>query len=112
MHHLLIAAIHDSYQLFVPGRPPPFADFAEAAVNIIASSFRVGIQLSAPFLIFGLIFYMGIGILSRLMPQIQIFFIAMPANILLGLLLFMLLLSTMMMWFFEHFEAGMVRFVQ
>jgi len=112
MHHLLIAAIHDSYQLFAPGAPPPFADFADAAVRTIAGAFRVGIQLAAPFLIFGLIFYMGIGVLSRLMPQVQIFFIAMPANILLGLLLFMLLLSTMLMWFFEHFEAGMVKFIQ
>ena len=45
------------------------------------------------------------------MPQVQIFFIAMPANILLGLILLMLLLSAMMMWFFNHFEASMAEFL-
>ena len=48
----------------------------------------------------------GIGILSRLMPQIQIFFIAMPANIMLGLVLLLFLLASMMTWFLQYFEQS------
>jgi len=103
LHYLLIQAMVESYQMFTPGAVLPLGDFAAMAVDTVASSFKVGIQLSAPFLVFGLIFYFGIGILSRLMPQIQIFFVAMPANIALGLLLFMFLISVMSMWFIEHF---------
>jgi len=103
LHHLLIGAMHESYQMFKPGAALPLGDFATMAINTASASFKVGIQLSAPFLVFGLIFYFGIGILSRLMPQIQIFFVAMPANIGLGFLLFMFLLSVMVMWFVEHF---------
>ena len=103
LHYLLINAMYESYTMFVPGALLPLGDFASMAIKTVSSSFKVGIQLSAPFLVFGLIFYFGIGILSRLMPQIQIFFVAMPANIALGFLLFMFLISVITMWFIDHF---------
>lgn len=74
------------------------------ALEVISSSFVVGVQMSAPFIVFGLVFYFGLGLLARLMPQLQVFFIAMPANIALGLLLFALLLSVMMVLYVEHLE--------
>jgi flagellar biosynthetic protein FliR len=61
--------------------------------------------MSAPFIVFGLVFNLGMGILSRLMPQLQVFFIAMPANIGVGLILLALLLTMMMGWYLNHFEA-------
>ena len=47
----------------------------------------IGIQLSAPFLVFGLLFNLGLGVLSRLMPQMQVFFVGMPLSILIGFLI-------------------------
>lgn len=107
LHHLFLAAIRDSFVMFKPGTLPPLADFAQLAVDTVANSFKVGVQLTAPFLVFGLVFYLGIGILSRLMPQVQIFFVAMPANILLGLTLLMLLLGAVMMWYLDYFTTSM-----
>lgn len=112
LHHLVFKAIADSYILFKPGTVPPVSDFAAMAIQTVANSFKVGLQLAAPFLVFGLVFYLGIGILNRLMPQIQIFFIAMPANILLGFVLFSLLISAMMMWFLDYFSQSMNEFVR
>ena len=68
-------------------------------------------QIASPLIVFGLVFYLGLGVLSRLMPQIQIFFIAMPANIMLGLLLLMVLLGAMMTWFLDAFEATLTLFL-
>lgn len=112
MHHLLLAAMRDSYDLFKPGQLIPFGDFAEMAIAIVAGAFKVGVQMSAPFLVFGMIFNLGQGVLSRLMPQVQIFFVAMPANIFLGFILFMLLMSTMMMWYLDHFSTGVGQFLR
>lgn len=111
LHHLLLRAIVDSYTLFRPGEMVPVSDFADMAVATISGSFRVAVQISAPFLVFGLIFYLGIGVLSRLMPQVQIFFLAMPLNILIGFLLFMVLLGTIIVWFLTYFEAHVAQFV-
>src|SRR5690606_3131582 len=110
LHHLLIAAMRDSYDLFRPGEMLPVGDFWQLAVMVVSGAFVLGLQLAAPFLVFGLVFYLGLGILSRLMPQIQIFFIAMPANIGLGLALLLLLLGAMMNWFLQDFERSMTLF--
>lgn len=112
LDHLMIAAMRDSYSLFEPGVMLPTGDFAQMAIKAVSGAFRLGLQLAAPFLVFGLIFYLGIGILSRLMPQIQVFFIAMPANIALGFLMFMVLLGAMMTWFLEGFESSIAVFVR
>lgn len=111
LHHLLLAAMHDSYTLFKPGSVMPTGDLAEVAVRTVAASFRVAIQLAGPFLAFGMIFYLGIGVLSRLIPQVQVFFLAMPLNIMLGLLLFMLLLGTFMLWFLDYFASALAPFL-
>ena len=45
------------------------------------------------------------------MPQIQIFFIAMPANIMFGLILMLLLIGSMMAWYLGHVEAALGQFL-
>lgn len=54
-------------------------------------------QLAAPFLVLGLVFYLGLGMLARLMPQLQIFFIAIPAQIYMGFIILGLTLSTLLL---------------
>ncbi len=105
LHHMAIAAIYDSYMVFSPTAPLMFDDALRMALQAISGAFVIGVQMSAPFIVFGLVFYVGMGILSRLMPQLQVFFIAMPVNVGLGLLLLFLLLAMMMGWYLTHFEA-------
>lgn len=111
LHHLVLAAIYQSYSIFTPGAPFDLKDAADMAVDVVAGSFVVGVQMAAPFLVFGLVFYFGLGLLARLMPQLQVFFIAMPANIAIGLLLFVLLLTMMMTWYMNHIEQFLLKLV-
>lgn len=105
LHHVALTAIRDSYMIFSPKEPLMFGDAAEMAVQSAASAFVIGIQMSAPFIVLGLVFYLGMGILGRMMPQLQVFFVIMPATIWVGLILFALLLTMMMGWYLTHFEA-------
>ena len=105
LHHVALAAIHDSYMIFSPTAPLMFGDAAQLAIGTVASAFVIGVQMAAPFIVFGLVFYLGIGILGRLMPQLQVFFIAMPATISVGLVLLALLIAMMMGWFLMHYEG-------
>lgn len=82
-----------------------FGDAAETVVDTVAGAFVIGVQMSAPFIVFGLVFNLGMGILSRLMPQLQVFFIAMPATVGVGLILMALLLTMMMGLYLMHFEG-------
>ena len=82
--------------VLAPGEIPVLGDMAQHFTIVIATAFKIGIQLSAPFLVFGLLFNLGLGVLSRLMPQMQVFFIGMPLTIILGLLLLLLVIGAMM----------------
>ncbi|WP_429911536.1 flagellar biosynthetic protein FliR [Glycocaulis sp.] len=105
LHHLLLQAAAGSYMMMPPGQAPMWGDAAQWAVDIFISAFNIGIQLAAPLVLFGLVFYLGLGVLSRMMPQVQIFFVAMPMNILVGFTIFSLALGTMAMVWLDRVEA-------
>jgi len=71
----------------------------------MARSFVIAVQLSAPFLVFALVFNIGLGVLSKLMPQMQVFFIAMPVTIGVGFFILLLVLSVMMSHYMGNLEA-------
>jgi flagellar biosynthetic protein FliR len=105
LHHLVIAALNDSYRLFVPGEVPLLGDIAALLTRTVAAAFRIGVQLSAPFLVFGLLFNLGLGVLSRLMPQMQVFFVGIPLSILIGFLILLLVVGAMMGTFLSYVEG-------
>ncbi len=105
LHHLIIAAMNDSYAIFAPGEVPALGDMAKHITHITATAFKISIQLSAPFMVFALLFNLGLGVLSRLMPQMQVFFIGLPLSILLGLLLLLIVIGTMMGTFTGYIES-------
>jgi flagellar biosynthesis protein FliR len=105
LHYLVIAALNDSYTLFRPGEIPLLGDVAALTTQTFATAFRIGIQLAAPFLVFGLLFNLGLGVLSRLMPQMQVFFVGLPLSILVGLLILFLILGAMMSVFLGSVET-------
>ena len=104
LHHMALAATYDSYMVFPLDAPLMFDDAAQLAVRTVGSAFTIGVQMSAPFIVFGLVFNLGAGILARLMPAMQVFFVLMPANIIVGLVLFALLMTMMMGWYLTGFE--------
>jgi flagellar biosynthetic protein FliR len=104
LHLLIIEALNDSYTLFAPGEMPLVGDMAHLITRTVATAFKIGIQLSAPFLVFGLLFNLGLGVLSRLMPQMQVFFVGLPLTIMIGLLLLVIVLGAMMGLFTGYVE--------
>jgi flagellar biosynthetic protein FliR len=105
LHHLVIAAMNDSYTIF-PAELSLMGDAAQHVTRIIATSFWIGIQLSALFLVFGLLFNIGLGVLSQLIPQMQVFFIGLPLSSMLGLLLLLLVIGAMMGRFVSDLARG------
>lgn len=96
LHHLAIAAIHESYRLLPPGGAPDLTDVMTLAVRSAAQGFAIAVQISAPFIVFGLLFNLGLGVLARMMPQLQVFFLAVPASIFGGMLMLVVVLGVMM----------------
>jgi flagellar biosynthetic protein FliR len=106
-HHLVIAALNESYRIFSPGEAMPTGDVAALATRAFAAAFKIGMQLAAPFLVFGLVFNIGLGVLARLMPQMQVYFVGVPLSIMIGFLIFALVLSAMMGSYLDYFIGVM-----
>lgn len=112
LHHLFLAALADSYELLGPGRLPAAGDMAALALGTLSNAYSLGLRLAAPFILFGLVFYAGAGALNRLMPQAQVFFMLMPANIALAILLLMLTTGLMMTTFLDAFRDFLEPFMR
>ena len=111
LHHLMLQAMAESYSLFVPGQPLVLGDFAETIGRRVMDSFRLGVQLASPFIITGLTYYIGLGLLTRLMPNLPIFFIGLPIQVSMQLSVMALSMSGLMMVFLSHFQDAYVPFL-
>jgi flagellar biosynthetic protein FliR len=88
LHLAMLEATVESYTRFPPGSFPFVGDLAALHVASVAQGFALGIQIAAPVIVFSLVFNVGIGLVGKLIPQVQVFFIAQPAVVLLGLAVF------------------------
>ena len=105
LHHMFIAAIANSYDLFPPGRAVPVQEASNMAVRTVSQAFSLGIQLAAPVIVFSLILNIAAGIIGRVMPQFQIFFATAPLSILIGLSIFALSLGLIGLVWIDRYEA-------
>lgn len=106
-HHLIIAALDESYRIFAPGTFMPAGDVASLATRAFGAAFKIGLQLSAPFIVFGLVFNVGLGILARLMPQMQVYFVGVPLSIVIGFLILGAIITTLMGVYLDYFTGVM-----
>ncbi|HWI26974.1 MAG TPA: flagellar biosynthetic protein FliR [Stellaceae bacterium] len=103
LHHLLLRALVNSYDVFAPGVLPPLGDLSNVMARAVAGAFVIGMEMAAPFILLGLVFYVAIGIVGRLVPQLQILFVTLPLQIIGGLFIMAFVLATSMQWFLDAF---------
>jgi flagellar biosynthetic protein FliR len=109
-HHVMLSALADSYVSLPAGRLPPLDDMVSAIVRVTGDSFSLGVRIAAPFLVFGVVFFLGLGLLARLMPQIQVFFLAVPLQIVLGLGVLVITIALGMAVFLDSFRGALLAF--
>jgi flagellar biosynthetic protein FliR len=106
LHHLFLAAIVKSYTIFPFHKPVMVRDAAQLAVQTVGKSFALGVQLAAPVMVFSLVFNLAVGLVGRVMPQFQVFFVASPLMVLASLSIFALSLGTIgMVWIDRYHDV-------
>jgi len=111
MHHLLFYGLVGSYEMFPIGTIPDTGSMMQLITEAVAASFLIGFQLSAPFVVVSLMLYIGMGVLSRLMPQVQIFMVAMPLQIVISLILLGMVIPGIALFWETKFEDHMMYFL-
>lgn len=104
LHHMFFSAIVRSYTLFPVVKPLNTGDAAQLAIQTVGKSFALGLQLSAPVVVFSLVFNIATGLVGRVMPQFQVFFVATPLMVLFGLSIFALSLGVVGTVWVDHYR--------
>lgn len=85
-HHVLFRALFESYHIIPLGGFAFTTTLVSNIASVVAATFLIGIQISIPILAALLLTEVGLGILSRTVPQMNVFVIGMPLKMALGLL--------------------------
>lgn len=87
LYAIPLRALAESYTLLPPGDPFPAGAGAEAFAAAAAESLALSLRLAAPFVVAAIIINVALGLLARIAPQVQVYFVAIPGQVLLGLAL-------------------------
>jgi flagellar biosynthesis protein FliR len=86
-HHLLLLITSRSFEIFPTGSIPAIPILLEGITRAGSEMLVAGLRLTAPMLAAFLVMLVVIGILARIMPDMDILFISMPLRIGLGLMM-------------------------
>jgi len=85
-HHIMLLALGTSFSLIPPlhaGAHPPLLMDATA---LMQQSFNLGLKLALPIIVVTFLTYLVLGIIGRVMPQMNVLFTGFPLTIGLGLI--------------------------
>lgn len=111
LDHMALKSLIGTYAVIPPGVLPPMGDVADFISHTVADSFLLAIQIATPFLVYGMVFAVGLGLLARLMPSLQVFFVATPLQLLGGLAAMAISLTTASIWFLNFYEDHLSDFL-
>lgn len=105
LHHMLLLGVIDSYRLIPVAAPLVFGDMAFTLAEGISLALRVGLMIVTPFVVVSFGVFIAMGLVARLVPQIQVFILSIPVQIITGLIVFITALSAMMLYFLEQYST-------
>jgi flagellar biosynthetic protein FliR len=106
LYAIALRALVESYALIPAGAALPAGLAAESIAAAGAASLELALRLAAPFVIAAVVLNIALGLLARLAPQVQTFFIAIPGQILAGLALLALLAPPLIVTYAEALSTG------
>lgn len=111
-HLYIIRAFIESYSLIGFNKAMDLGEVSMALIVTISKVTILGVKLAAPVVVANFIVNCSLGVLNRLVPQIQVFFISMPLTMLVGIFILVLSLSSMLILFTEELEDNLIIFAQ
>lgn len=102
-----LRALAESYAVLPPGAPLAAGPVAEAVAAAAGESLALALRLAGPFVLLAVLGNLAFALLGRVAPQVQVFVVAAPAQILLGLLLLAVLMPPLLAAWQEAAGTGL-----
>ncbi|MGR6432003.1 flagellar biosynthetic protein FliR [Rhizobium sp. PAMB 3182] len=106
-HEIVFRALIDSYKVMPVGAfgREETQRMLITLTDTIDMTFHIMLRLSSPFLLYGLMFNVSIGMINKLAQQVPIYFISMPYHLMGGLFLFYLCIAAFLRQFADAFPS-------
>ncbi len=78
-HHIVFRALVDSYTALPMGGFNPQSALI-TLTDTLAQTFSIMLRLASPFIIYGVLFNVAVGLINKLAPQMPIYFISLPVH--------------------------------
>jgi flagellar biosynthetic protein FliR len=101
-HHLLVTALWSSYKVFPLAGEKFAARLLEGLISSAGEIFAIALRVSAPVMIGLLLSDIILGLISRAIPQMNVFMVAQPLQFGLALLLLFLAMPAFVWFFMRH----------
>lgn len=105
-HYWFLRALVESFRLVPPFEFQFTNSLMEQLMSLAGNIFIIAVKVGAPLIVVLLLMSVAFGLAARTVPQMNIFFVAMPLKILVGLI-FLLLALPYMTSFFESIFSGL-----
>lgn len=86
-HHLLLQAVYKSFEVIPVTGLTYKGVMIEDLIHMTGSIFYIALQISAPMLAALFIVQIALGLMSRVAPQMNVFMLSFPLNIIIGFVL-------------------------
>ncbi len=107
-HHVVFRVLIESYTVMPMGGVPNSQKMLITLTDTIARTYFLMLRLSSPFIIYGLMFNIGVGLVNKLAAQMPVYYISAPYLIGGGLLLVYWSIGAMMHQFAMAFMPIML----
>jgi flagellar biosynthetic protein FliR len=108
LYVLPLTALVGSYRLIPPGALLPAADGTATAVAAVGQAFGLALRLASPFVLAAIVWHVAIGLVARLVPRLQIYFVSLPGQIVGGLALLATLFGVILAAWQDAVRDGLV----
>jgi flagellar biosynthetic protein FliR len=105
LYRLPLTALHGLFQLIPPGQMMPAGDGTELAIHAVGTAFSLALQLASPFVVVAIAWNLAMGLIARIVSRMQIYFVSMPGQIMVGLALLMITASAIIAAWHESVQA-------
>ena len=103
-HHVVMRALVESYNVMPLGAGFNPQSALITLTDTLSQTFMIMLRLASPFILYGLVFNVSVGLVNKLAPQIPIYFVSLPFIIMGGLFLIYFGISSLL----EIFAAGFI----
>lgn len=102
-HHMIIETLVNSYKFMPIGEGFKTRMALVSITDTLTATFMLMLRLASPFIVYGLIFNLAIGMVNKLAPQIPIYFISIPFILAGGLILLFFGITEFLSLFLDGF---------